>query len=87
MSLKNKFSKARRSPKYRLGLIAILLIIIGILFYFVKSGALKIFLGAIAALLLGAGAMEITGNDYDVKKLVETKSFSESKIEKGDDGL
>ena len=87
MSIKNKISEVRRNSKYRLGLIAVLLVIVGVLFYFAKSGALKIFFGAIAALLLGAGAMEISGNDWDVQKLIETKSFSASKVEKGENGM
>jgi len=86
MSIKSKIAKARRNSKYRLGVIAVLIIILGILFYFVKSGTMKIIFGSLIALLLGAGAMEATGTDYDVQKLIETKSFSESKVEKTDNG-
>lgn len=87
MSLKLKLGKVRRNSKYRIGIIAILLIIVGILFYFAKSGVLKVALGVIAGLLLGAGVMEVTGTDYDMQKLVETKSFSESKVEKTEGGF
>ena len=87
MSFKNKLSGVRRNSKYRLGLIAVLLVIVGVLFYFAKSGVLKVALGALAVLLFGAGMMETTGNDYDVQKLIETKSFSASKIEKGENGM
>ncbi|PID83387.1 hypothetical protein CSB11_01175 [Candidatus Campbellbacteria bacterium] len=82
MSFKSKLQKARRNSKYRISLIIILIILAGILFYFVKNGTMKIVLGAIMALLATALGMEATGNDYDVQKLIETKSFKESKVEK-----
>lgn len=82
MSFKSKLSKARRNSKYRISLIIILIIAAGILFYFVKSGVMKSILAGVIALLVAAGFMEVKGTDYDVQKLIETKSFSESKIEK-----
>jgi hypothetical protein len=72
----------RSSKKARLWIIGALIVVVGILFFTVKNGTAKIILGVVAALLLGAFGMEATNHDYDVGKLVETKSFAASKIER-----
>ena len=72
----------RNSKKVRLCTIGGLIIIAGIVFYFVKGTAAKVAVGAMIALLLVAFGMEAKGTDYDMKKLVETKSFSKAKIER-----
>ncbi len=87
MSIKSKLAKARRNSKYRLSIIVILIVILGVLFYFIKNGTMKIIFGSLIALLLGAGAMEVTGKDYDVQKLIKTRSFSESQVEKTQNGF
>ena len=87
MSIKSKLAKARRNSKYRLGVIGLLIILAGVIFYFVKSGTVKIIMGTVIALLVGAGTMEVTNHDYDVQKLIKTKSFKASKVEKTDSGF
>jgi hypothetical protein len=72
----------RESHKARLWIIGGLIVLCAILFYFIKGTTAKVILGVVIALLLGAFGMEATKTDYDVQKLIETKSFSESKIER-----
>lgn len=74
--------KIRSSHKGRLWVIGGLIVLCVALFFFIKGTTAKIILGVVIALLLGAFGMEATQNDYDVQKLIETKSFSESKIER-----
>lgn len=77
-----KTQELRSSKKVRLGVIGGLIIIAGILFFFVKGTWAKVVLGATIALLLGVFGMEATNHDYDVAKLAKTKSFAASKIER-----
>jgi hypothetical protein len=72
----------RTSKKARLWVIGGLLVIVGVLFFMIKNGTAKVILGVVGAILLGALGMEVTNTDYDVGKLVETRSFAESKIER-----
>jgi hypothetical protein len=74
--------KIRNSHNARLYLIGGLIVLCIILFYFAKTTTAKIILGGVIALLLAAFGMEATQNDYDMERLIETKSFSESKIER-----
>lgn len=76
----------RSSKKARLWIIGILILLgVGALF-FVKTTWAKVAIGVMIAILLGAFGMEATNNDYDVQKLIETKSFSGSKIERDTEG-
>ncbi len=77
-------SGLRRSKKFRLGLIAFLLIIAGILFYFWEKG--RIFVAGIIIVLLAALGLEMANNDVDLGKLAKTHSWSESKIARDDNG-
>jgi len=86
MSFKNKWREARRNSKYRLAVIGILFVAAAALWYFAKNGTIKAIAIGIMALLGIAGVMETTNHDYDVQKLIETKSFKDSKIEKTEDG-
>jgi hypothetical protein len=72
----------RSSHKARLWIIGGLIVGCAVLFYFIKGTTAKVILGVVIALLLGAFGMEATQTDYDVQKLMETKSFSESKVER-----
>ncbi len=72
----------RSSKKARLWIIGGLIVLVGILFFTIKNGTAKVILGVAIALLLGAFGMEASNTDYDVGKLMETKSFTESKIER-----
>jgi hypothetical protein len=75
-------SEARNSKKVRLwtigGLIALALIAV----YFIKGTTAKVAIGAMIALLLVAFGMEAKNTDYDMGKLIETKSFAKAKIER-----
>ena len=77
-------SKTRRSKKVRLIIIFILLLVAGALFYFWEKG--RIFVIGIIIMLLVALGLEATNNDWDLEKLAETHSFSESKIQRDDNG-
>jgi hypothetical protein len=72
----------RNSHKARLWIIGGLIVLCAVLFYFAKTTTVKVILGVVIAVLLGAFGMEATKTDYDVEKLMETKSFSQSKIER-----
>ena len=76
------FSKARKSKKVRLWTIAGLIVLVLVLFYFAKATWVKVVLGSVLALLIGAAAMEINNKDYDVHKLAETRSFKASEIQR-----
>jgi hypothetical protein len=78
--------KIRSSHKARLWVIGGLILVCVALFFFIKGTTAKVILGVVIALLLGAFGMEATQNDYDVQKLMETKSFAESKIERDETG-
>lgn len=75
-------SSLRNSKKFRLWVIGGLVVIAGVIFYFVKGTTAKVAVGAMIALLLIAFGMEVKGTDYDMQKLVETKSFSKAKIQR-----
>ncbi len=70
----------RDSKKARLWTIGGLIAIALIALFFVKSTALKVLFGSIIALLLVGFGMEAKNTDYDLGKVWETKSFSESKV-------
>lgn len=72
----------RNSKKSRLWIIGALIVIAGIVYYFVKGTAAKVAVGATILLLLAAFGMEVSNTDYDLGKLAETKSFEKAKIER-----
>jgi hypothetical protein len=72
----------RSSKKARLWIIGILIAVAVALLFIVKGTWAKVVLGVVIAILLGAFGMEASNHDYDVQKLVETKSFSAAKIER-----
>lgn len=80
------FQKIRRSKNARLWTIGGLLVIVLVLWYFAKATWVKILLGSIAVVLFGAGAMEVSNKDYDVGKLIETRSFKASEIQRDEKG-
>lgn len=75
-------SSLRNSKKFRLWTIGGLIVIALAVLYFIKGTTAKIAVGAMIALLLVAFGMEAKGTDYDMGKLIETKSFSKAKIER-----
>lgn len=78
------FSKLRANKKFRLWFIGILLVIVAILFVFWKKARIALVVAFIA--LLGAFGLEASNNDWDVGKLIETKSFKESKVSRDESG-
>lgn len=76
----------RSSKKFRLWVIGILIAVGVVALFFVKGTWAKVAIGAMIAILLAAFGMEATNNDYDVQKLVETRSFSAAKIERDEKG-
>jgi hypothetical protein len=84
MGFKDKVGKVRRKSSTRIIVIAVLMAIVVALFIFVKK--LRLLMVAAFIVLLAAFGMEVSGNDWDVGKLIETRSFEESRIEKTEGG-
>ncbi len=78
------FAKLRRSKNFRLILILALLIIVGILWFTWEKFRL-ILAGLFLTLLIALG-MEVSGNDWDIGKLIETGSLDESKVQQTENG-
>lgn len=68
----------RNSKRVRLGVLIGLIILAGIVAFFFEKARLWMF-GLIALLMVGVG-MEATNTDYDLGKMMETKSISQSKV-------
>ncbi len=77
-----KINEMRSSKKVRLWTIGGLIVLAGVLLFFVKSTWAKVVLGGMIALLAVAFGLEAKNTDYDVAKLAKTGSFSASKIER-----
>ena len=84
MGFKDKVGKYRRKKGVRLTLIILLLLIVAILFFFWEKA--RIWLGAVFVALLLAFGLEVSENDWDLGKLVETGSFEESRVEQTEGG-
>ena len=80
----SKLSKLRRSKNARLILIAALIVVLGIMYFVFEKFRLAIL--ALLVILLGAFGMEMTDNDFDVQKLIETGSFAESRVNVTENG-
>lgn len=74
----SKLQQLRANRKFRLGLIVFLLIVVGIMFYFWEKARIALAVAFIA--LLAALGLEVSQNDFDLGKLMETKSFEQSKV-------
>lgn len=77
-------TKLRYSHKVRLWVIGILLVITAILFIFFAKLRVALVIAFIA--LLAAFGLEATKNDFDLNKLIETKSFQDSKVARDEQG-
>lgn len=80
----SKIQQARGSHKFRIWLILFLMAIAVILFIFVKKLRLALVVAFIA--LLAALGLEVSQNDWDLGKLIQTKSFQESKVSRDTEG-
>ena len=78
------FAKLRGNKKFRLGVIAALMLIVVLLFIIWAKA--RIFLAIIFVVLLGAFGLEATENDWDLGKMMETGSIQESKVSRDDSG-
>ena len=79
-----KISQLRRSKNFRLIVMLVLVVILAIMWFVFEKFRLWI-LGLIAVLLVAVG-MEVSDNDFDVQKLLETGSFSESRVKVTENG-
>lgn len=68
----------RNSKRVRLGILVALIVIAGLIAFFFEKARIWMF-GLIALLMVGFG-MEATNTDYDLGKMMETKSISQSKV-------
>jgi hypothetical protein len=80
----SKLNQLRASHKFRLWFIGILLIIVAILFIFWTKA--RIFLAIAFLTLLGAFGLEASKTDFDLGKLIQTKSLQESKVSRDSSG-
>jgi len=80
----SKIQKLRGSRKFRLWFIGILLVIVAILFIFWTKA--RIFLAIAFITLLAAFGLEASKNDWDLGKLLETRSLQESKVSRDTEG-
>ncbi len=78
------FQRARGSRNFRLGLIFVLMVIVGIMFFFWEK--MRIALAIVFIALLAAFGMEATQNDFDIGELIKTGSFQESKVSRDEAG-
>lgn len=84
MGLKDRLGKYRRKSGARISVLLILILVVIGLIIFVER--LRVFLIAILILLLTAFGLELSGTDFDLGKLLETRSLGESRVEKTEGG-
>jgi ABC-type multidrug transport system fused ATPase/permease subunit len=77
-------TKLRYSHKFRLWFIGILLVIVAVLFIFFSKLRVALVIAFVA--LLAAFGLEATKTDFDLNKLMETKSFQDSKVARDEKG-
>ena len=80
----SRIQQLRGSHKFRLWLIAGLMVVVVILFIFFEKLRLILIVAFIA--LLAAFGLELSKTDFDLGKLWETKSFQESKVSRDKEG-
>lgn len=74
----------RKSKNVRLGIIIGLIVLVGVVaFFFTK---LRVWMIGIMLLLFVALGLEVSNTDYDLGKMWETKSVSQSKVLRDKDG-
>lgn len=80
----SKLQKLRANRKFRLWLIAALMAVVVILFIFFEK--LRIILVIAFIALLAAFGLEVSQNDWDLQRLIQTKSFEQSKVLRDEQG-
>jgi len=79
-----KIKTLRANHKFRIGLILFLMAIGAILFIFFAKLRIALVVAFIA--LLAALGLEVSQNDFDLGKLVQTRSLQESKVARDEKG-
>ena len=74
----------RGNKKVRLGVIIFLLAVVAVLFVVWEKARIALAVAFVA--LLAALGMEVSNNDWDLQKLIQTKSFEESKVTRDESG-
>jgi hypothetical protein len=77
-SPKGDIADWRKSKNVRLGIIIGLIVLVGIIAIFFEK--LRIWMIGIMLLLFVGLGLEVSNTDYDLGKMMETKSLSESKV-------
>lgn len=85
MGLKDKLGGIRRKSSNRMGLIIVLLVLVAVMFYFWKAA--RIWLAGVFIVLLAALGLETAGKDWDLGKLFQTGSLSQSQVQKTENGI
>lgn len=75
-----------KTHKGRLWIIGILIVLALIALYFIKGTWAKVAIAGMIALLMVAFGMEVKQTDYDVAKLIQTRSFAASQIQRDANG-
>lgn len=74
----------RKSKKVRLSILVGLIVLVGVIaFFFTK---LRVWMIGIMILLFVGLGLEVSNTDYDLGKMVQTKSLSQSKVLRNKDG-
>jgi len=81
---KKSFKQVRGSKKVRMWVIIILLAIVAVLFFFFKKARIALAVAFFA--LLAALGLEVSNKDYDMKTLLETRSFEQSEVQRDSAG-
>lgn len=84
MSFSQKLAGWRRSSTVRIGVLIVILLLLGGLFFMYEK--MRIWFGILILAILGALGMEISGTDVDLGKLIETGSFKEALVTKTENG-
>lgn len=74
----------RKSKKVRLGILVGLIVLVGVIAFF--STKLRVWMIGIMILLFVGLGLEVSNTDYDLGKMVETKSISQSKVLRDKEG-
>ncbi|HAI62954.1 MAG: Beta-lactamase domain protein [candidate division WWE3 bacterium GW2011_GWF2_41_45] len=74
----------RGNKKVRLGVIIFLLAVVAVLFIVWEKARIALAVAFVA--LLAALGMEVSNNDWDLQKLIQTKSFEQSEVTRDESG-
>ncbi|MFW6143737.1 MAG: excalibur calcium-binding domain-containing protein [Patescibacteria group bacterium] len=74
----------RGNKKFRIGIIVVLMIIVGVLFALWEKA--RIFLAVLFLTLLAAFGLEVAEKDWNLGKLIQTGSFQESQVSRDEAG-